>query len=86
MLLAVGVLSNVFSRPPLNGVTPADLQRVAARLFREVPIAAVVVGNSKQLQAALEPNMKVEMMGELATPPAKSETKPPSTVPFRKPE
>lgn len=70
----------------LNAVSSADLQRVAARLFREAPIASVVIGNSKQLQAVLAPEIKVELMGELERPPDKMETKPASTIPLKKPE
>ncbi|MGI8732451.1 MAG: M16 family metallopeptidase [Pyrinomonadaceae bacterium] len=69
-----------------TSVTTADLQRVAARLFRDVPIASVVLGDSKQLQAALGPSVKVELMGELERPTSKSETKPTMTIPSKKPE
>jgi len=70
----------------IDAITPADLQRVATRLFKETPVASVVIGDAKQLQAALEPSIKVEMMGEVAPRPAKPETKPTMTVPIRKPE
>ena len=70
----------------LNAVTAADLQRVAAKLF-QTPFASVVIGDSKQLQAALEPSIKVEMMGEVErTAPTKTETKPAMTLPVKKPE
>jgi len=70
----------------LNAVTPADLQRVAAKLFR-ASFAAVVLGDSKQLKAALEPNTKVELMGEVErAAPTPSETKPVMTLPPKKPE
>ncbi len=71
----------------LSSVSASDLQRVAGRLFREVPIASVVIGNSKQLQATLEPNIKVELMGELETERAdKVKSKPVTTIPVKKPE
>ncbi len=54
-----------------DAITPADLQRVANRLFKEAPVAAVVIGDAKQLQAALESSTKVEMMGEVAPRPTK---------------
>lgn len=70
----------------LNAVTPVDLQRVAAKLF-QTPFASVVIGDSKQLQAALEPSVKVEMMGEVErAAPTKTETKPAMTLPVKKPE
>lgn len=41
------------STNPLNSLTTADLQRVAARLFRDAPIAAVVAGDAAALRASL---------------------------------
>lgn len=71
----------------LNSISAGDLQRVAGRLFRDSPIASVVIGNSKQLQATLESDIKVELMGELEGPrPDKSESKPATTIPVKKPE
>ncbi|HEX4900670.1 MAG TPA: insulinase family protein [Pyrinomonadaceae bacterium] len=70
----------------IDAITPADLQRVANRLFKDAPVATIIIGDSKQLKAALEPSIKVEMMGEIAPRPAKSETKPAMTIPIRKPE
>lgn len=49
----------------VNAVSSTDLQRTAARLFREAPIASVVVGNSEVLKAQLERSGKVEVMGEI---------------------
>lgn len=85
---------DTFGLPPnsdqgvlLNSVSAADLQRVAARLFREAPMASIVIGDSKQLQAALEPSIKVELMGEVERPrPNTSATKPTMTIPVKKPE
>ena len=54
----------------LSLVTPADAQRVAARLFRETPFAAVVVGSASQLRADLESAGQIEVSGEAAVPKA----------------
>ena len=61
---------DTYSLPPiteqmaaLNRLSPADLQRVAARLLREAAITSVLVGNSDQLKAALGPTTKVELIG-----------------------
>jgi predicted Zn-dependent peptidase len=70
----------------LDQLTPADLQRVATRLFKDVPVASVAIGDAKQLQATLEPTIKIELMGEVEPRPAKSETKPAMTIPTKKPE
>ena len=81
-----GVLPNATEAPLIDAITPADLQRVAGRLFKEAPVATIVLGDAKQLQALLEPSIKVEMMGEIKASPAKSETKPTMTIPIKKPE
>lgn len=81
-----GVLPNATEAPLIDAITPADLQRVAGRLFKEAHVATIVIGDAKQLQASLEPSIKVEMMGEIKAPPAKSETKPAMTIPIKKPE
>ena len=70
----------------IDAITPADLQRVAGRLFKEAPVATIVIGDAKQLQALLEPSLKVELMGEIKPLPAKAETKPAMTIPIKKPE
>jgi len=57
-----------------NAISLADLQRVAIRLFREVPTASVVVGNGDQLKAELAPTQKIEVMGEVAAPKAQEQT------------
>ncbi|MCM3871332.1 MAG: insulinase family protein [Pyrinomonadaceae bacterium] len=70
-----------------NAVSAGDLQRVASSLFEKTRIASVVVGNSQQLKALLEPNLKVELMGELEKPqPDKAEVKPATTIPVKKPD
>jgi predicted Zn-dependent peptidase len=54
----------------------ADMQRVAARLFRDAPLAAVVLGPASQLTAELERDGKIELAGSVNKPapptPAKS--------------
>ncbi|MBA2526393.1 MAG: insulinase family protein [Pyrinomonadaceae bacterium] len=70
-----------------SSVSAADLQRVASSLFNKTRIASVVVGNSHQLKAMLEPNVKVELMGEIEKPqPNKAELKPATTIPIKKPD
>lgn len=56
----------------LTVVSPTELQKTAARIFRHGAVAAVVVGNSELLKSQLERYGKVEIMG--AVDPA-SETK-----------
>ncbi len=60
-----------YHRPPskcelMKTVTPNDLQRVAARLFRDASIASVVVGNSELVKTSVERYGKVELMGEVS--------------------
>src|SRR5260370_41170011 len=64
-----------------NAVSLADLQRVAIRLFREVPTASVVVGNADQLKAELASTQKIEVMGEVAAPKAQEQKSTTNTVP-----
>lgn len=53
----------------LEGLTPADVQRVAARLFRDAAAASVVVGDATQLRASLARlTGGVEVSGEQAAP------------------
>lgn len=81
-----GLQSNTIATAPIDAVSAADLQRVATRLFKDAPVASLVVGDAKQLQAALQPNTKIEMMGEVDPKPAKTDTKPAMTIPIKKPE
>lgn len=62
-----------------DAVTLSDLQRVATRLFRDAPIASVVVGNGPELKAELAPTQKIEVAGEVATPRAQPTPTPNST-------
>jgi predicted Zn-dependent peptidase len=43
--------------PSMRNVTAADVQRVAARLFKDVPVATVVVGNYDQLKTGFAGKM-----------------------------
>jgi zinc protease len=62
-----------------NSVSAADLQRVAARLFRDNTQAAVVVGNSAQLKANFAKGT-IDVMGEDGQQKAKAaEQKPPKS-------
>lgn len=85
---------DTFGLPSINqqmatfsSVSATDIQRVASALFEKTRIASVVIGNSQQLKAMLEPNLKVELMGELEKPqPEKAEVKPATTIPIKKPD
>lgn len=70
-------------RPSVNltmirSLSPADVQRVAVRLFKDAPVATVAVGNYEQLKAAfgdkLEPHAAV-------SPDAKPDPAPPIKKP-----
>ena len=70
-----------------NAVSASDLQRLASTLFAENRIASVVMGDSRQLKATLEPAIKVELIGELEKqPPTKPETTSGTTIPVKKPD
>jgi zinc protease len=58
----------------LSKITTADVQRVAARIFRDALFASVVVGNASLVKADLERSGKVEVMG------AQSNSKSPEVV------
>ncbi len=62
----------------LQAVTPADLQRVASRLFKDPPLATVIVGDAQQLKSALQGQVPFEVQGEVTetAPPPKPPTKP----------
>jgi zinc protease len=51
----------------LRAVTPADIQRVAQRLFNKT-IVSVVAGETAPLKAALQGRYQYEVLGEIATP------------------
>ncbi len=54
----------------INALTPSDVQRVAARLFLNVPAATVVVGNAERLRAELSRVGGVQVYGETSMPAA----------------
>lgn len=60
----------------LSQLTAADVQRVAAKLFRDAPLASVALGPASQLAADLERDGKIELAGSVNKPapptPAKS--------------
>lgn len=66
-------------------VTQADVQRVAAKLFRDTPAVAVAVGSASQLSADLGRDGTVEVIGAATSapqaPPAPLKTPAPSATP-----
>ncbi len=68
----------------LRAISPADIQRVATRLFHQAAIATVVVGDSQQLKTALQGRLQFEVMGEIAAP-APSPSPKPQAAPPNKP-
>lgn len=52
----------------LERVTSSDVQRAANRLFKDAPIATVVVGEAGQLRSALQGKVPFEVFGEVASP------------------
>ena len=44
----------------IRSLTPADIQRVTARLFKDVAMATVVAGNSEQLKATFTGNVEIK--------------------------
>jgi zinc protease len=65
----------------LKNVTPADVQRVANRLFNKTGVS-VVAGESAPLKAALQGRFQYEVLGEIATPAPsqKPPTKPANNI------
>lgn len=65
----------------LRNVTPADVQRVANRLFNKT-VVSVVAGESAPLKAALQGRYPYEVLGEIATPAPsqKPPTKPANNI------
>lgn len=63
----------------LNRVTPADVQRVAARFFRDAPLVSVAVGSAAQLSADLQRTGKIEIFNSPAPTESKTETPPART-------
>jgi zinc protease len=52
----------------LQSITPADLQRLAARLSRVSGVATVVAGDPLQLKSTLQGKLQFEVLGEIAAP------------------
>jgi zinc protease len=53
----------------LRAVTPADVQRVAKRLFKDpATVASVVVGEADALKTALQGRVQFEVLGEVVVP------------------
>lgn len=50
----------------VRNATPADIQRLATRLFKGAGIASVVVGDTTQLKSALQGRVTFEVLGEVA--------------------
>ena len=59
-----------------------DIQRVAAKLFKNAAIATVVVGDIEQLRPIFQGHIQFEVLGEVPTPPP---TPTPSPKPPSKP-
>lgn len=60
-----------------GALTPADAQRVAARLFLHTPVAVVAEGDATQLRTELARAGAVEVFGEAAEKPPASEPQKP---------
>jgi len=54
----------------MQAVSPSDVQRVAARLFKDAAIATVIVGDALQLKPALQGRLQFEVLGEMPAPTA----------------
>lgn len=64
----------------LSGATAVEVQGIAIRLFRDAPVATVVVGNASQLRAMLESTGQIEIAGQQPAPtpsPASTPTQAP---------
>jgi len=61
--LTFNVPSPVVLEDSVRRATASDIQRVAARLFRNAPVAAVAVGNSQQLKTTLGDAVEVPQAG-----------------------
>ena len=75
-----------FKSPSLNSLailagelTANDVKRVAVRLFKETPVATVIVGNVEELKTAFAGHIEFQS----AAPPEKSTVGP--VVPTKKP-
>lgn len=83
-LASVWLDRETFKLPPvseqsrmLSQLTATDVQRVAAKLFRDAPLAAVALGPAQQLTADLERDGKVELAGTTNKPAPQTPSKSP---------
>ena len=60
----------------IRAATPADLQRVASRLFGDLKIASIVVGNADLIKASVERYAKIELLGEVESKKPASPSQP----------
>ncbi|MDQ3259095.1 MAG: insulinase family protein [Acidobacteriota bacterium] len=71
----------------INSLTPADIQRIAARLFRDAPLAMVAVGDEAKLRSDLARSGSLEVLGAASDPktqpPAPTAPRAPSTPGLR---
>ena len=67
-----------------NSLTPADLQKVAARLFADPALATVVVGNAADLKNQLAPTLKIEVLGEAKVNSSEPQTTTTTVEPAKK--
>ena len=58
----------------LRAVTATDVQRVATRLFKNAPVASVLVGEAAPLKTALQGRVQYEVLGEVTDPVAAPKT------------
>jgi zinc protease len=66
----------------IGSLTPNDLQRVAAKLFKDVAVASVVVGNADLIKSSVGRYGNIELIGEVGTNgPADPNTNPAKTQP-----
>jgi zinc protease len=65
----------------VNMLTPAETQRVAARLFQHTPTASVAVGDAASLRTELARLGGVEVFGETAAGQLNQPAPPPQTAP-----
>jgi len=63
----------------IQTISAADVQRLASRLFKDTPIATVIVGDSAQLKGALEGKLSFEILGEAPKPIAPAKTPRPTS-------
>jgi len=66
----------------VRNASPADLKRVAGRLFQGAPVASIVLGNADELKSVLEGQIQFEVLGQVPKPTSDpSGAKPEATPP-----